>query len=118
MTATTALEKLIEVRKKCTTQEEWFAGTPTDKKNADCGLCQVDDGQTHGMFPVTCEWHEGRFIAQAANFATDHAPDLLKRVRQLEDALRNITEPGPFGEPLRTQLKMVDIARAALGETT
>lgn len=36
----------------------WF----TDSKPTIAGLCLVDNG-TSSMFPIKCEWHEGRFIA-------------------------------------------------------
>lgn len=81
------LRELAALRKKCTTQDEWFCGTPTNEQHKKEGLCHVDDGQVHGMFPITCEWHEGHFIAAAGNMDFE---EILKYIENLHSNIRHL----------------------------
>ncbi len=80
------LERMIELRKKAK-PGEWFVGVDIDEG----GLCLVDDGR-HGhdsLFPISCEWHEGRFIADVANFFAQGGPaeQILEMLKEIAHAI-------------------------------
>lgn len=109
MTPTRALEELIEARKEAI-PGFWKSGYEALSVDAnykadgqiwDMKICDIRGwghltGQGHARklsAEAAKKIQEGNaaFIAQAANFASDHAPALLARVKRLEDALKDLT---------------------------
>jgi hypothetical protein len=64
---------------------EWFAGGVTDD-----GLTIVDDGRSHGIFPIMAETHEAKFIA-ACNPAA--ISTLLAEARKAEAMVLALKTP-------------------------
>lgn len=81
------LKDLVAKGEKCTTEGEWFASDHL----GNAGLCQVDDGLEYGMYQIVCEWHEGRFIAAAAN-ARPALKALLDRLERYEGLLDELED--------------------------
>lgn len=71
----------LERKARAASEGPWFVR----KEPTSSGLAVIEDGRHDGLFPITAEWHEARFIA-AANPAVILA--LIERVRAAE-ALRN-----------------------------
>lgn len=70
---------------------EWFAGGVTDE-----GLTVIDDGLSHGIFPIKAETHEANFIAACNPVAMREVLDELYALRetalQLEAMKREMAE--------------------------
>lgn len=63
---------------------EWYAGGVTDD-----GLTMVDDGRSHGIFPITAETHEANFVAACNPVAIT---DLLSLARKASSAEARVSE--------------------------
>jgi len=47
-------------------QTKWTPGPGCVRQRpTDDGLAVIEDGRQHGLFPITCEWHEAPLVAAA-----------------------------------------------------
>ena len=66
----------LEALEKASAEGPWFGESYTDS-----GLTVIDDGRTHGLFPIPAEGHEAKLIVALRNAA----PELIAAARELSD---------------------------------